>query len=289
VGQGGARSLMTLADQGARRWESAFNRSEKFFVKRDLKDPWNKNLLLEPIADRSPGLGKENLYYYASLPFRVASTPFVDSIGSSAWENMVRRTRTGVHRPREFEINIEPSIREQIKADIKRFPRGTGGFAKFFHMIEMCYGQANGSKPIHADPKSTDCFVNPKIFSNVELTVIGHSMGTIVINELLPLFRELPVKDIVYMASAASVRDSKRSLAPLLSHEDNSKHSQKFYNLMLHPMNDAQELAVKGMAPSGSLLAWIDEMYENPRTMLDRKFGKWRNVRATKHIFRPES
>ncbi len=84
VGQGGARSLMTLADQGARRWESAFNRSEKFFVKRDLKDPWNKNLLLEPIADRSPGLGKENLYYYASLPFRVASTPFVDSIGSSA-------------------------------------------------------------------------------------------------------------------------------------------------------------------------------------------------------------
>ncbi len=202
---------------------------------------------------------------------------------------MVRRTRTGVHRPREFEINIEPSIREQIKADIKRFPRGTGGFAKFFHMIEMCYRQANGSKPIHADPKSTDCFVNPKIFSNVELTVIGHSMGTIVINELLPLFRELPVKDIVYMASAASVRDSKRSLAPLLSHQDNSKHSQKFYNLMLHPMNDAQELAVKGMAPSGSLLAWIDEMYENPRTMLDRTFGKWRNVRATKHIFRPES
>lgn len=33
----------------------------------------------------------------------------------------------------------------------------------------------------------------------------------------------------------------------------------KFYGLMLHPMNDARESTGRGLLPSGSLLAYVDD------------------------------
>jgi hypothetical protein len=54
---------------------------------------------------------------------------------------------------------------------------------------------------------------------------------------------------------------------------------------MLHPLAEAREMTAGGALPSGSLLEWIDDMYEGPKTMLDRTFGKWRNIRRAKHVF----
>jgi len=36
---------------------------------------------------------------------------------------------------------------------------------------------------------------------------------------------------------------------------------------------------------SGSLLEWIDDIYENPKTLTDRTLGMWRNVRPALHVF----
>ena len=58
---------------------------------------------------------------------------------------------------------------------------------------------------------------------------------------------------------------------------------------MLHPMNDAREQAFYNLVPSGSLLHWVDSMYEHPKTMPDRTFGQWINVRRTKHLFPEEA
>lgn len=59
----------------------------------------------------------------------------------------------------------------------------------------------------------------------------------------------------------------------------------RIYSLMLHPLAEQKETFLGGVAPRGSLLEWIDTMYEGSNTMFDRTFGKWRNLRVAKHLF----
>ncbi len=57
---------------------------------------------------------------------------------------------------------------------------------------------------------------------------------------------------------------------------------------MLHPKAEAREDSAYGMLPTGSLLEWIDEVLEQPKTMLDRSMGKWRNLREAQRVFPTE-
>lgn len=204
----------------------------------------------------------KNLSYTATFPARFVSSPFVDGLGRTAWENMVRRARTTVHQTAEF----DPACLAQktpISEEMKAYPDGTGAFAKLFAHLKG-WQKAN-------DPGG-----------EMRITLIGHSMGAIVLNELVRVFPDLPYHDIVYMGAAASIADFNRSIVPQL--RDEAK-DVRFYNLMLHPRAEAWELSFGGAVPSGSLLEWIDEMYEPPRTMLDRTLGKWRNVKVARHIW----
>lgn len=72
---------------------------------------------------------------------------------------------------------------------------------------------------------------------DLRITMIGHSMGTIVVNELLQLFPALPWETLVYMAGAASVRDTARATTPLL---EQNGGCTRLYGLMLHPANEAR-------------------------------------------------
>jgi hypothetical protein len=87
------------------------------------------------------------------------------------------------------------------------------------------------------------------------------------------------------MAGAASVRDTSRAVTPVLK---GNRGCTKFYGLMLHPMNEAREPTGFGFLPSGSLLVYVDEFLEVPKTVPDRTVGQWRNLRATRHVFFPE-
>ena len=49
----------------------------------------------------------------------------------------------------------------------------------------------------------------------------------------------------------------------------------RFYDLTLHQEWDAREIEVEGAAPMGSLLEWIDDIFETPVTPIDRTLGKW--------------
>jgi pimeloyl-ACP methyl ester carboxylesterase len=106
------------------------------------------------------------------------------------------------------------------------------------------------------------------------ITLVGHSMGTIVINQILHSYPEIELRNIVYMAAAASVGETADAIYPYLA-----AHPQaSFYSLMLHPYADRGERSLYGLFPSGSLLWWIDEMFGNPVTRTDRTVGKWENV-----------
>jgi hypothetical protein len=205
------------------------------------------------------------LRFGVTAPFKFLATPFIDAFGKTAWENMVRRTRTTLRKVSEF----DPKRRDA--EEIRRYPKGTGAFSKFFTELEFCLrGQASCLAP-EATASLRDA----------EITVIGHSMGTMILNEILRRYDELPYRNVVYMGAANSIRRFLENVVPVMeSHPD-----LRFYNLSLHPVADGREVNAQGLIPSGSLLEWVDEMYGGPPTMLDRTLGKWVNVAAAAHIF----
>jgi pimeloyl-ACP methyl ester carboxylesterase len=116
---------------------------------------------------------------------------------------------------------------------------------------------------------------------NMTVTIIAHSMGSIVANELIRRHGDnLRISEIVYMAAACGVEDFDRTVVPFLR-----RHPQvPFYNLCLHPVNDSSESyryiswALEPIAPQGSLLEWIDDYYSSTETDYGRTLGKWDNA-----------
>ena len=51
------------------------------------------------------------------------------------------------------------------------------------------------------------------------------------------------------------------------------------YSLHLHPENEDRETQFWGIAPSGSLLVWIDNAFGAPDYTLQRTAGRWSNMR----------
>ncbi len=222
------------------------------------------NLIFHNYVDNGHTKFSDQASYALTFPARMLLSPFVDSLGTTAWENMVRRARTTIHQTAEFDPACLTPASDVFKA-LAQEPRGSGAFVSLFAAIEKWREE----KDPHRE---------------MTITLIGHSMGTIILSDLVRLFPDLPFTDIVYMGAAVSIGEFNRSVVPYLRNSGIAR----FYNLMLHPQLEAMELTAGGAVPSGSLLEWIDEMYEPPRTMLDRTLGKWRNVRMARGIW-PEA
>jgi pimeloyl-ACP methyl ester carboxylesterase len=122
---------------------------------------------------------------------------------------------------------------------------------------------------------------------NTRVTVVAHSMGAIVANEVIRRYGDdLQIANIVYMAAACSVEALDQVIIPFLR----SHSSTKFYNLCLHPANDYSDLAfpiLAPIAPRGSLLDWIDRYYSSTETDYGWTLGKWDNaILASKSYLR---
>ena len=124
---------------------------------------------------------------------------------------------------------------------------------------------------------------------HIEVTLIGHSMGTIVANWIIADYgAQLQPSNIVYLAAASPISDFERQVIPYLASAE-GEHTQ-FYNLTLHRLAEVRErnvhiLPYVDLAPRGSLLVWIDNYLSNPESFLDRTLGRWDNVIVATHIF----
>lgn len=215
------------------------------------------------------------LMYFATLPSRLLVEPVVDTLGTSSWDNMVRQTRLLFNIDDEFTKKASEIARQETKpgnpVGLANIPR-SGGLSIFLREF---------SDTIKEIQKSD---TRPW-----EITLIGHSMGTIIVNQILRETMQLPLKlpitNIVYMSAAASVRDVQDSvLAYLQEHE-----KAKFYNLMLHPVAEEQEEyghlgpVPFDFGPRGSLLVMIDNFLAKPLTYLDRTAGRYDNFMPAVH------
>lgn len=135
-------------------------------------------------------------------------------------------------------------------------------------------------------------------------TLIAHSMGTLVVNELIQRYGHrswpeelrgrmsgssdteqmtkartmaetpLAIEHIVYMGAACTVREFAGSVLPHLR----SNAAARFYNLCLHPFDELDDRYAGGVVPNGSLLEWIDDYITEQESPLDRTLGKWNNT-----------
>ena len=204
------------------------------------------------------------LQYVATLPTKLLIAPFLDAIGTSAWDVMLRRTRAVYHKEGEFSTGA---------SNIKPEQEGEGGLSTFMRQLRLKVNQ------------------NPHQW---EITLVGHSMGAIIVNEMLRRFSDLDFSNIVYMGAACTIRDYEDSLFPYLLNqaerrrqggdEISNAHTQtQVYHLVLHREAERRERwekipKVVDLPPRGSLLIWIDSFLSKPETALDRTLGRWTNL-----------
>ena len=195
--------------------------------------------------------------YVVTLPLKLVTAPVIDAFGKSAWDNMSRRTQTMFRSPAEFE---RPALTNEIRVARRRVGEpAQGAVAQLMQALDDF---------IAADPSN-----------HYAITLIGHSMGTIVANEMLLMHPGLGYSNIVYMGAACNVSDFANAVIPCLERNTNAH----FYNLTLHPVAEAREAQWTwlDLTPRGSLLEWIDNFLSTPRTVPERTLGKWDNVVST--------
>lgn len=117
-----------------------------------------------------------------------------------------------------------------------------------------------------------------------QLTLVGHSMGTMVMNHALTRYRDEflagdELHNIVYMAAAADISESLDALTPImvLNGAPRSK-PVNFYNLTLNRVAEVAEMHWFGALPTGSLLISIDQHHERPEHPVRRTLGSEVNV-----------
>ncbi|MFZ1990030.1 MAG: hypothetical protein WAW96_09705 [Alphaproteobacteria bacterium] len=208
-------------------------------------------------GQNEPILQKQGQYLLLA-PVRGAAT-VASEVGRRAWDDMVRQTRLALNDP--------PADRDSSPGDMQQ----SGGFVLFFSELSNHMAALN-------KPNPNEARANP-----VEITFIGHSLGAIVGNEMIHAYPELPYRRIVYMGAATSIREFNHLVVPVIANHDKIQ----FFNLMLHPLAESRELEPGriGLAPEGSLLEWIDEMFQDPRWSDDRMLGKWLNAKEYKRTW----
>lgn len=190
---------------------------------------------------------KRRAQWILGSPVKLVSTPFTYTMAKPAWDIMLRRTNTPFYSPSDLENKVHST----------EYGIGSGSGALYRFLIEL-------------EKLITDENLD------VEITLVGHSMGAIVINKMLSLDVELPYKNIVHMASADSIDNLFNHVIPYMSKENNDDVS--FYSLSLHPENEDREVSAWGATPSGSLLVWIDNMFTVPETVMNKRSGRWENM-----------
>lgn len=232
------------------------------------------------------------LTWLITLPSKIGSAPFLDAAGTSAWENMNRRTQVLFNREDQFDLGS--SLGERTRRQALASNGNNGGTSP--------YAWGSAEMPVMGGLMRFLLELEKSIersHDKIEITIVAHSMGAIVINQMLKSINsdvlglrsdnisKLPIADIVYMGAACSIQDYQDSVWPYLR----TARTAQFYNVMLHEKAEAQDTVPPvipvldiDLAPRGSLLVWIDGFLANPNTFLEKTLGRFSNAMRAVHI-----
>lgn len=266
-------------------WNSSFGSSwwdDNFIIRRGTRDPLGGSLtspfaLLGRLAEslltsprewwyqvdnavrsikepRSPDEKKvdfvlDAVSYFGLLPVRGLTVPAIRGFGTPAWEMMKRRTDLLLARTLQSNgYATEGAGRTLMVALAARIPKDEDG------------------KPLKGWWMTREGAKGP-----IEITLVGHSMGTMVLDRLLRAFPEVHYHRIVYLAAASSLEDFDISVLPYLTNHPYTK----FWAFTLSERDETSEKLPVDVVERGSLLVWIDNLFESELTRSQRRFGRY--------------
>ena len=254
-----------------------------------------------PDRDLDPGhFMRMSLVYWLTSPVKFGTSWIIDGLGKSAWDNMLRRTLVmfegkAAGNPLDTRLENAPLLRNRQRlvthpstrpASTRETSAPTTSEEPDWNVIGAVDYLKNQLAQRVAQHAPQDAW------EQYEITLVGHSMGSIVLNEWVRRNDEdgLYYKNIVYMAAACSVRGFSNSIVPYLHQHKNPKDMRgttRFYDLTLHPTADLREKnrpVIGDLCARGSLLVWIDDFLADPATPLDRTLGRWANIVQSAYI-----
>lgn len=203
------------------------------------------------------GTGVGGTYATIINPVKLVTAPFVDGLGAGSWDSMLRRTDLVLSKAAAFEGELTSETPPDYADTAVTLLLKT-----IEHLSDDLRKQ--GKPPIHVN-------------------LIGHSMGTIIVNNILARHPRLHVDNVVFMGAAARVKDVENGVVPWLVRQDNSA---QFFNLSLDPYREMSENTYFDLFPRGSLLHWIDNIFGEVNSFKDRTAGGWWNIiRTAEDVF----
>lgn len=207
--------------------------------------PWRECTVPErPPGSRSSAWAVGNgVAFVGFYPIRAASVPIIQGFGTPAWDTMKRRAELVMAPRRGLSLSLPP--------------------------------EAKGGGRLLVDALQEEMKSNPA-WSTLTVTLVGHSMGAIVLNHLLTAYSDMSFETIIYMAAAASIDDVRNAVNPYLRRHPETT----FWGFSLSETHEALEWDFLDMFDRGSLLVWIDHYFERINAPGDRAFGRAKNLRG---------
>lgn len=263
--------------------------------------------------------GTHNLALVLKAPAEI----IIDAVGTGAWDMMLRRSRQLFDSPTYFKHEIrndQRSIDRVVRFADSQRPgkrRDPAVQAKIDQELAALLTSGEDANPAKAErgrvnylvrsaPGAVEMFLQElekELEPGHSITLMGHSMGAIVANEILLRHgRKLPIDNIVYLAAACSVKESQDAIVPYLRYRKSQQKKAHFYNLSLHPIAEQSEaflsperqrprpheyvVASAGLlVPRGSLLVWLDSFFTHPVNLEDLRLGRWATAITSAGIF----
>lgn len=261
---------------------------------------WKKTVRLDRTDDGVTAGDRLELLGVGLIPgaARLVTTPILDGVGRSAYVNMRRRARVLFLRDEDYSSTGPRRQTGALSLLMNRLRRYNNDYrdedvksierALILARAEL---EINRTRHAHSASDSVDscphCASKTIILRNIatesarlrdsgalRVTVLAHSMGAIVSNQLIRSNADFFYDDIVFMGAACTVKEFANSTLPYVK----SHPATRFYNLCLHPVEEANDRYAGGAVPFGSLLDWIDNYMLEPTSELDATLGKWENV-----------
>lgn len=187
---------------------------------------------------------------------KLVTAPAIDTLGVASWSMM--RRRTGLLFYSEDELRTQ-----QMVPSVARTPDPQGHLAVFLREL---------AKELTSAAQRGEAWT---------VDLVGHSMGAIVVNEIVrELGDVLPIRNIVYMAAACSLEEYHQTVIPYLE----AHPEARMFHLTLHPKAELRERHAWDLPPRGSLLVWLDDFLTPSETPFERRAGRYDNLLRVMHL-----
>lgn len=193
----------------------------------------------------------EDTTRYLFWPIRMASAPFIEGFGTPAWDMLKRRPDLMLFNPTTQKDGAMGAVLKKL-----------------------------ADKIVSGKWQTKECEHSRDKCPPVELTLLGHSMGAMVSDRILTTLSEkLTFTHIVYMGAANSIADFKVSVVPYLRNHTETH----FWSFTLSEVNESNETYAADLLSRGSLLVWVDLLFERTYGLPQKRFGRevnqeWVNI-----------